>query len=509
MTTKTTSVNIADTASTEFHNIVSGPRGLETRAGFVTVRTLSDLGQAVPAGGTGVGVKIIYAFSVESANSAEVFHYVFWIDGNTNICQQSIYDEQMFCLAQTEIGKLGNSQTPFSVAVNYNQIVVNSPDLQYPLWGFIGGSLVRAESVPSINPDTTALTLYPGRVAAFADRFAWAYKNQVIFNDPGTEPRTITAPQSISLGGTVLDMFQAGTGGNFIIVCTDATYSIPPDALNGFQFNGTIAKIPGYQGAQPNNAATARGTSVGLSREGIVQLNGFASKKLTNYRQRRRLTKPVGPMGSGDYRSGSIIATDDQLLISIGTATCIMDLDSGFNTWYYPGADWFAQGGNTFNVIGVLRDGQGKNIYVTPTAIIEPLGNVDYAQTPTVAAPTPVATTPEGAVCFTWETSPNLSPVVRELTSGADRPGFLQKTAMLDSSTVATTPTPRDGIVIGTSVWGTSTTYVEREMRSRRHQRAIRTDSPDFEIGFTGGAVKIDNNCTIETKGWGTRRPTN
>lgn len=497
----------------EYHNIVEGIRGLEVRPGFLTELRVEDIGVQTPRAANGTSTKFLFGFSADSANTGESYHYLFTADASSNlIC--SLYDCQMVCRSSFTVGRMTQDAEPFSVAINYNQIVVNSRSMPYPLWGFVGGSLVKANRVESINPDTPALTLFPGRVCSFADRFAWAYANQVIFNDPGTEPRTITAPNAISFGGTVLDLFQSGEGGNLIVVCTDATYSIPPDGLNGYQFQGVIARIPGYQGARSNSAATSRGTTVGLVKDGVINIANFEKRALSTYRRRRNLSLPVGPFASGDYRAGSIIGADDNFMINIYRKSCMIDLDTGKATWMYPAelngvSDWSNNGGGDFEVVGILKDSNGKNIYLTPTAVIELFGVIDYAQTPTVATAEPLPATPSGFICVNIASDPQLSPVVREITTSADRPGQIQYSYVRSSLKQATTPIPQNAIVIGTSLWSATGNILEREYRSRRMQRAVRVDSPDLEVGFTGGGTRIYPVVDMETKGIGKNRPSN
>ena len=497
-----------DSPTTEYHNTYDGPVGLQTRNGFVTELRIEDVGVATPRNVSGTQTDFVYGFSVESANTGEVFHYIFTVDAS-NVLFASIFDSQFQARAYYSIGKMAADLEPFSVAVNYNQIIVNSSSLPYPLWGFIGGTLVRADRVESINPDTPALTLFPGRVCSFADRFAWAYANQVIFNDPGTEPRTITAPNAISFGGSVLDLFQSGEGGSLIVVCTDATYAIPPDGLNGFQFQGVISRIPGYQGARSNNAATARGSTLGLVKDGIIDISSFRKRQLSNYRQRRRLTKPVGPDASGDYRNGTMLATDEGFIITINGKSCLLDLDSGKATWLYGNDAWLTGGGGDINIVGILKDADGKNIFVTETNVIDLFGNTDYTVTPRIAAPDPAGTTPDGSICVGVPSDPQMSPVVREISTSADRPGFLQRSYVRNSLQTATTPPPQLSLVINTSLWSATSQLREREMRSRRMQRAIRVDSPDVELTFTGGAVRIGESFDLVTKGIGRNRPSN
>lgn len=502
---------------TEFHNVIDGPFGLQTRSGAVVELHIKDIGVATPRSVDGTEQKILFGFSTESANSGEVFHYLFTKDQN-GVLNSWVYDGQFVCRGYSSAGKLTADLEPMSVAINYNQIVVNSSSMPYPLWGFIGGTLTRAEKVDSINPDTPALTLFPGRVCSFADRFVWSYANQIIFNDPGTEPRTITGNNAIAFGGTVLDIFQAGQGGNLIVVCTDAVYTIPPDGLNGYQFQGVISRIPGYQGAIPNNAATSRGTTVGLVKEGVVDIASMQKRSLSSYRTRRYYSSPVDPGASGDYRSGSIVGTDDNFIIRVNDKTCIIDLDSGIATWYYIPLPlyslYISYDCPKFAFIGALRDSNGKNIYIAERGIIEFMGNTDWFDTPTSADPTPPSIgLIFGSICLKVPSDPQLSPVIREISMYSDRAAFGTYSYVRSSVQNAISPNQQRAVIIGGNTWDPASPIgeriLERELRSRRHQRAIRADSPDVELSWTGGNVKIGESFDLVTKGIGKNRPSN
>jgi hypothetical protein len=505
-----------NTNESEFHNVVDTIRGLEVRPGLCTILQTADLFGTYNAAhertANGPTTSFIFGFSVESANSGQVFNYLFDRAAN-GFVYQHIYDEQMYWMASEQLGTapiLGDIE-PFAVAVNYNQIIVSSASIPFPLWGFIGGTLVKAEKQPSINPDTPNLTLYPGRVASFADRFVWAYANQISFSDPGTEPRTICGPNTIAFGGTVLDMFQAGEGGSLIVVCTDATYTIPPDGLSGYQFQGVIGRMPGYQGAYSNNAATARGTSIGLIKDGIITIGDFLKRPLTTYRNRHYQTEAVGPGASGDYRTGTIFGTDDGFVITIDKKSAFIDIDTGKITWIYPSQNygWDLVGGQPFTVVGILKDSDGKSIFLTNSAVIDMFGTVDIASTPTSLVPNPQNLIVGGGVCVNVPSDPQGSPVVREITTSADRPGQAQFSYVRSSFQTATTPPPQNALVLNTSLWSVSSNLLEREMRSRRMQRAVRVDSPDVEVYFNSGGTRIGPVIDVVTKGIGKNRPSN
>lgn len=481
--------------NTELHNVILGQNGLETRKGLRAVLDKEDVNSLIH---DGLHEKFVFGFSAESANTGEVFHYLFSI--YNKYLYQSLWDDQFNCLGIARIGKLTADLEPFSYAINYNQIVVNSRSLPYPLWGFIGGTLVKAEKQQSINPDTPSLTLFPGRVCGFADRFVWAYANQIIINDPGTEPRTICAPNAISFGGTVLDLFQAGEGGNLIIVCTDGVYQIPPDGLAGYQFQGFVSRSPGYQGVSSNNAASSRGSVVGLSMDGLIDIGSFQKRSLTTYRRTRKYAQRVGIYESGDYRTGSILPIEEGFIVSIDFKSAIVNLDTGKVTWLY--SDSFSD----LTTVGILKHSDGREMIVTPNKVFDLFGNTECTNT------TVEPSYPDISFCYILvnvPTDPQLSPVIREITVGADRPGTTVSTYVRGQYKTDTIPAPV-GVynVVGVNNWDNTKTYTEREYRSRRLQMAVRIDSPDFELSFNR-STKIDNSADIISKGIGKTRPSN
>jgi len=486
----------------ELHNVILGPDGLETRGGLYAKLNIEDVGVFTPRTASGTQTSFVFGFSAESANTGDVFHYIFSIDSSNNL-YQSIYDEQFECRAYSVVGVVNSDLEPFSYAINYNQIIVNSRSLPYPLWGFIGGSLVKAETVESINPDTPALTLFPGRVCSFADRFVWAYANQIIINDPGTEPRTITAPNAISFGGTVLDLFQSGEGGNLVVVCTDATYQLPADGLAGYQYQGFVSRIPGYQGTNSNNAASARGSTVGLIKDGIIDIASFGKRSLTTYRRTRKNAATVGPYASGDFRQGSFFAIEEGFVASINKKSAFIDLDTGKVSWVY------SPDLTDFGIVGVLRDEDGKDFFITQNKILDFFSNFEMFDTPTDALEYPTRYEIQGHILVNVPSDPQLSPVIREITVSGDRVGCGITTYLRNSEQTATIPPPPAAVnVVGTNVWDPTATIIEREYRSRRMQRAVRIDSPDFEISFDK-STRIDSTADIISKGIGKRRPTN
>jgi len=87
----------------ELHNVILGPDGLETRGGLYAKLNIEDVGVFTPRTASGTQTSFVFGFSAESANTGDVFHYIFSIDSSNNL-YQSIYDEQFECRAYSVVG---------------------------------------------------------------------------------------------------------------------------------------------------------------------------------------------------------------------------------------------------------------------------------------------------------------------------------------------------------------------------------------------------------------------
>lgn len=466
-----------DLSTAEGHNTVRDSTGAwKARPGFVQLDAWANLW---------------YGVSIQSIGG-ELYHYIFANDVvGSNAVNCEIYDDEWVLLSATaNVAVITDESTPWTHAAVYGQLVVNSPGLSTPLWGWIGGPLQRAVPVPSLSEDTPAITLFPGLVCQFGDRIAWAIANQVYINDPGTEPRTITTLNAIGLGGKITDIFQAGAGGELIIVTTDGVYTLAPDAISGFQLAGQINRTTHYQSLDYRNAATARGSVIGLGREGIVDIRSGETRKLVVNRRARHILPYPGPGASTDYRVGAMYAVDNGFFVSFATGEplCYIDLDSGGASWWTD-ADGYAPA----PLRGVCRDYTGAPILLLGNAALLLYGDDIGSNVAGLALELP---------------QPGYgSYVVREITVTAWGDGYSQVgAAVRDVERSATPPAPPGAALTNIARWNSSNS-AEGEYRSRRMQFAERLDGIYCEIKLDRDA-KLQN-VQLTTRGQGTSRPTN
>jgi hypothetical protein len=448
---------------------------------------------------SGTGATAVYAFSIENQNTTEVMHYVIYNNGLL-----AIYDEEFVLQFSRVISAESTAGFPeaaigsFTHAVVNNQLIINSEYLSAPIYGVVGGGVIAAVKVASINPDTSALDLLPGGVAVFGDRMVYSYYNQIFISDPGTEPRTIVAENTISFGGKVLDMFQAGPNGLFYVFTTAGLYTLPADGLAGQQsYAGFITSSKDYEATQLHNAAYSKNTIFGLLDNGVWDVNNSVNIEFIKWRRGRGLSQTVGNFT--DFRYGRMYTYENGFICQIGNSILIIDIVNKFSSWINNIND----GGTS--LVGVLKTRDGKSIFCATDAVFELVGNsgnltgvdVDYN-----------SSTFFGTCATNILTPPAASPVIREITVGLDNNGKQVQTYIRGTTSTNTTGNTIIGATADVSLWDTaSLVYSEAKFRSSRNRIAVRGDNLDFEMKVTGANARISSNVQIVLNGQGTDRP--
>lgn len=438
-----------------------------------------------------VDSKAAYAFSIESQNTTEVYHYVIYVSGRLDI-----FDEEFILIFTTNISAESTAGFPdvaigsFSHAISNNQLIINSEYLAAPIYGVIGGGVIPAVKVDSINPDTSAVDLLPGGVASFGDRIVYSYINQIFISDPGTEPRTIVAENTISFGGKVLDMFQAGPNGLFYVFTTAGLYTLPADGLAGQQsYAGFITSSKDYEATQLRNAAYSKNAIFGLLDNGVWDVNNSVNIEFIKWRRGRGLSQTVGNFT--DLRYGRIYTFENGFICQFESSILMIDIVNKFSSWVCNSSTANDQ------LVGVLKTRDGKNIFCSTNAAWEFIGNdIDFDGTFKGTAATNILTPPAA------------SPVIREITIGADNNGLGVQTYIRGGTMSNVTGNTILGPIIGTSLWNAANlVYSEAKFRSSRNRLAVRGDNLDLEIAVNGALSRIDSTVQITLNGQGTERP--
>lgn len=462
----------------ELHNLVLKQGRYQVRDGLRAHTTAT----AIQAGSTFVG-----GFSVEGGNTGEVFHYLI-NRATSGICTLRVCTEEFRVIASLDIGRIDVAKPAITHAITSEQILINSPHMSFPVYGLVGGGVKLAEKQDSVNEiNTSSIQIPRGICCNFGDRVAIAQGKSVYFSDGGTEPRTFVGINVISFPSPVYDLMQSAGGSLFIVTAQDI-YVLPADAASTDQaVFGFISTIKGYQAVGHRNVCmTARGP-IGLTQDGVASIGQtIDSIPLTSYRRSRYLAENVGAGSYGDFRRGTIWQTQRGFVASIDGRLCSYD---GKASWIYNSGD--------LELVGVLRTKLGGELYLTSTHLLEPIGNQEFTGSEIT-----------GVACIEVPTPPTASPVVREITTSADNVGAAQKIYVNGQTRTATTPKPTGAdTVIGTSLWGTENFEVS-EIRSRRHQVAVRSDDLSIEVAAVGCGTQL-GEYEIKTAGKGKQRASN
>jgi hypothetical protein len=285
----------------------------------------------------------------------------------------------------------------------------------------------------------------------------------------------------------VTDLFQAGSGGELIVVTTDGVYTLPPDGLTGFEYQSQVARSTHYRSLNPRNAGTSRGLIHGLTADGLMDIRSGGVIKLTVNRRPRTITRPFGPGRAGDFRIGQIFSVDRGYYVSFGRGEpfCWIDLDSNSVSWW-DSEDYAGP------LKGILRAPNGRPIFLLGDGALYLWGD-NTPETSGLAAEIPVP----GVGSY----------VVREITVTAMGDGVTPVGAAVRKVERETTPPAPPGSVLTISGLWDNGSLQEIEYRSRRLQFAERTDGIYCEISL-GRDQKLQN-ASIKTVTQSPKRVTN
>ena len=488
----------------ELHNIFVNAETLVVREGLRTV---------IEADTVASGCNFVGNVSVKSRNTDEMIHYLFMRNSTTGEGTCYTTNEEYQIQGQVALGQVPEDLLITAAVQNY-QILINGPNLPFPLYGIIGGALIRAEKVASVNPSTTAIDIPKGICCTFGGRIAIAQYNLVYFNDAGTEIRTFVAQNALALPSNIYDLFQ-GAGGGLYAVCADAIYVLPLSALTSGQLvSGNWSKISNNGILNHRNSCAVQNGLFVLTQDGAATVSdsfnstelaiygtnryytnytqitpaGYHTGSLTRFAKKRYWSKSVGPGATQDYRNSAIFGLDNALLINVDGIVCWFDITIGRATWIYNSTE--------IEIVGLGKTRNGGDLWILPNRIIEMAGNVEFDGNEI-----------SGIACGNLALNTKESTVIREVITTANNTNQEQFVYIGNTAKTAITPVPRRANnIIGTSVWNTTETFVGNEDRSRRHLVAVRTDELALEVGITGSGARF-GPVDLTVRGKGKNRP--
>jgi len=461
----------------ELHNIVKKNGGYQVRDALFSHATIDNA---------------IWGTSLEAANTGEVFHYILTRNTSTGIGTITVYTEEFVTVTSLAIGVIVADCT-VTCAVSDRQLLINSPQFSYPIYGLVGGGLRRAVKKVSENDATTAIDVPNGLVIEFGGRFVIAQSNILWFSDPGaTAKETFVAQNFVALNSRIFDLF-IGADGALVAGTSDGVFSIPADSVAQGQLAfPLVQKLSHYQCRNYRNLVYSQGRLIGLAENGIVDLGNITNPlPLVTYNNARYYSKDVRQ--TDDFRTGRIFASQDMgALVCLDSYFCAVDTAQTL----FPA--WITCASATLDIKGILKTAEGKDLFLTSSKVLELYGNTEFSSQDVTAV-----------ACGDVALDPAQSTLIRAIHTSSDNVGTVQLCYIGGRATSLATPKPsRAHNVVGTDNWGTTYYYCEDELRSRRHDQSYRTDQCQLEIGIGRAAARI-GEFTVYTKPVSPYRPTN
>lgn len=473
---------IVDISNFELHNIVKFPFGLRTRRGLTSLKTPSSLH------------KFCGAFTIESPFTTEPWHYLFEQHNSTRVITLRCFTEEYIEMWSLSLGAIQRNPVITYGVVN-NQIMINSPSFPAPLYGVVGGGVITAVKTESTISTQTTLNIPSGHICAWVDRFPIAQGTIVYFNDPGNDPRTYIANNTVVLRGTIYDQFQ-GPDGALYLATSVGMFAIAADAAGqGQEVTGFVSQIPGVETTRPRNACASKGAVAVLQKDHIALVDSSGVKgRIDLDRQPGRRYTATDVYVDDLRRAGEIFPTPDGFVVSFRSHRGFW-LEVNLEN---KSASYTSNGSAVFNLVGTLRTREGEVLYVTTNNVLQaftegPLDDLNSSEIVGVA---------RGAV----KMPNNERPVTRRVTIGADNIGKTQLANVDATSKSGTTPTKTGDVIVGTTTWASTGTMAGRSIRRVRHSFDVRASEPGLEVVVRDGARRIESAVDVEVNGQGRKR---
>lgn len=488
-----------DLSKFEKHNIVTDNQGrLWSRKGFVLLKKAVDVVAVSDFCG---------GFTVRVPSSNEVVHHVFTQTPVDGVVQMHVMTETFTLMYSVNLGPMPKKQV-FTWAMVNNQIMINSPSMSSPLYGLPGGGLMPALKLSSINDDTTAIDIPAGHICSFGDRMPIAQGSIVYFNDPGVDPRTYVAENTLPLTGTVYDIFQ-GPDGSLYMFTSNGLFIMASDALGqGQSVSGFVSLLPNVETSRPGNACSTPYGVVVLTEKGLLVVGG-QEIEFSTFRGRRSLTKQIDCEDIRQFgrvypiNGGVIVGFDDSRDYAV-----LVDLAGGGDVTFLHNEVGAGAVIPTMQVVGVLRDRDGTPLIITKKDIrmMFHTGSKELTTWTGSGDGDKIRASLAGRL----QAGPGDNPLVRRISVSVANSGAEVDTACNgNQDTGATTSVNGDlvaddaGSVWGVSRWSGTTT------RSVRTTLNVRATEPNIEVRVSGGDRRIANDADVQTGGtWRTKRET-
>lgn len=433
------------------------------------------------------GYEFVAGFSLKSPNTGDTWHYLFERQISTSLVTLKVYDEQLNVIKTLSVGPVSSKRVHVYVASISSpttanlELLITSPHFN-SIYGIVGGGLQIAETVASVNPNTTAVDVPNGVCVGVNGRIIIGRGRNLFISD-AKKPRTYVGVNIGGLHGVIYSIhdLQGGTVG---VVTDKGTWILPADAFfSGQTAQAVFQKLSDYSATDYGQTAVVDDRLFGLSENGIREITADSEEySLAEEIVPRELARPIE---TTNFRKLRMFADGRGPLISQKDALCQFDLPREFFCWQTV-AD-----GYDFELVSVLFEADGTPLYVVGSEVLRQIGNTEWTGEKV-----------KGVVFGRVKTKARESLVARHLLVSSDSPGAMSGSIRgEDEMAVAT---PQEGALFETAVWD-GFDLEEKEIVSKRLDFNVRSDDLNVEVSFDYPGTRI-GNLTLITKGPGKRR---
>lgn len=427
---------------------------------------------------------IVSGFSVKNPRTDMVYHYLLTNTSGTALALY-IADEDWNSIQAITLPL--NSATAdtfphigFSYALVEDEILVTSPFFA-SYWGIVGGPLIVASKIASVNPDTTALNVPKGISVGWAGRAVVGSPDGSMWFSDALFPRTYVGFNAINPPGGSIYGLHVNAGGALIVCTSTGVYSLPEDAsATGQIVVGIFSKLSDYACIQYDTTCVCKGRVFGLTERGYALIDTQTSEE-TELDDKFGNHSNDGRMHFANYKLGRIYGGNDGPIVTISGYSNFTHLSFGFKSWW-------TYGERQLDITGLCSNDDGEQFYLTRAAPLFKCADADEIPVSTVF----------GRYDMSAQANPVIRRVIFRTNAGLTRKVKINGVTVTD---VVTAVAP----VCGTDSWG-SGVYREDEILTCVTDWAVRTNNVAVELTFTGYGAMIPTYVDVVFRGPGKRR---
>jgi hypothetical protein len=360
MKTKQLRIDLSDPREFDRRNLIQArPGEVRLRPGFRQVLS-------APAG----NYRFAGGKTVRVPSSGRLWHYVVeeYLVGGGN-ARLKVYDED-FNVVQTLA--LTGAQPPIPVvtcAVLGRDMLISGPRMP-PVKVLLGSYAEIAQPVPSLNNLRTALPIPRGPAVGWAGRVCVAANNGVYISDPFAPFTFISANIVAAPSASPVFGVHIGAEGALVLFTESGAWAMPEEAAASYKVSPDLSRLDSTPVFNYAQTAEARQRVFGVSRRGLGMVYPAGEEIDANELDIPRGISPR--IASPDFRmSARLVGCDEGLMMSYGGAVFRFDLAAGDHGW------WTTPEDDELEIVAVLRDVNGEEIFLTRNGGYKLTGNFD------------------------------------------------------------------------------------------------------------------------------------